>query len=61
LQTGQDLPMRYAAADPSVVELREGDLAAGAQFGYWFMMAGLAGIVITLVVAFVMRRRPAVL
>jgi hypothetical protein len=61
LQRGQDLPLRYAAADPSVVELHEGDLAAGSTIGYWIMLGGLVGVAGTLVVAFVRRRRPAVL
>jgi Protein of unknown function (DUF3592) len=61
LQQGQDLPLRYAAADPSVVELREGDLAAGAALGYWLMLGGLMGVVVTLVIGLVRSRRPAVL
>ena len=62
LQQGQDLPLRYAAADPSVVELHEGDLANGAQIGYWIMVAGLVGAGVTLAIAaFAMRRRPTVL
>ncbi|MGL5008908.1 MAG: hypothetical protein ACRC6I_03440 [Paracoccaceae bacterium] len=64
LQEGDDLPVRYAAADPSVVELREGDLAGHAQFGYWFMLGGLAGLALVPIVAlmaWVRSRRPEVL
>jgi hypothetical protein len=62
LQTGQDLPLRYAAADPRVVELHEGDLASTSQVGYWVMLGGLAGIGLTVVVAlFRSRRRPNVI
>jgi Protein of unknown function (DUF3592) len=62
LQTGQDLPLRYAVEDPSVVELHEGDLASTATVGYWVMVGGLCGLGLTVVVAlFRSRRKPNVI
>lgn len=61
-QTGQDVPLRYAAADPAVVELHEGDLASTATVGYWLMAGGLCGLGLTVVVAlFRSRRKPGVM
>jgi hypothetical protein len=50
LQTAQDLPLRYAAADPRVIELRAGDLASNSVTGFWMMLAGLCGILLTVLV-----------
>ena len=58
-QIGQTVPLRYAAADPSVIELHAGDLAGGAAIGGWLMMGGIAGLVLTVAVALFRGRRKA--
>jgi hypothetical protein len=55
-QIGQQISLRYAVADPSVVELRPGDLADEAQFGYWFMVGGLVGAGLTVIAAVIAPR-----
>lgn len=57
-QMGQAVPLRYAASDPTVVELHEGDLTSGGQIGYWLMIAGAVGLAITLLVLLFTRRKP---
>lgn len=56
-QIGQEVPLRYAAADPSVTEFRAGDLAGSAAIGAWMMYGGLAGLALTVLVGLVAGRR----
>jgi hypothetical protein len=56
---GQNLPLRYAVEDPSLVERRAGDLQSGSVIGYWLMIAGLVGCAVTFVVGLMSLRRKA--
>jgi hypothetical protein len=60
LRVEQDLRLRYAVADPRVVELHEGDLASGSNAGFWMMVCGLAGIGIAVAV-YRRNRKPTVI
>jgi type IV secretory pathway TrbD component len=58
MHKGQNLPLRYAVEDPSVVELHEGDLESSSQWGFWLMAGGAAGAVLTILVALLRGRQP---
>ena len=57
MQEGQSLPLRYALADPTVVELREGDLGTTSRWAYWMMLGGFAGAVLLGLAGVLMGRR----
>lgn len=54
---GQSLPLRYAVADPTIVELQEGDLQDLSHWTWWVMVGGLAGAVLLVLAGLVQGRR----
>lgn len=54
---GQGLRLRYAVADPTIVELQEGDLQGLSHWSWWVMAGGAAGAVLLVVFGFVLGRK----